>query len=107
MCYLLLLQMVLLAMILLPFHPDILVHEQLDVFIDRQVHRHLIDYIPKCALNGVFDSALLESIVPMLLRGKRTPVIPGDIATLMTRNLSVENQNKLEGLHATYLCDCL
>ena len=49
---------------------DILVHEQLDVFIDRQVHRHLVDCIPNCALNGVFDSILLEAIVPMLLRGR-------------------------------------
>jgi len=80
----------------LPFHLDILVHEQLDVFIDRKVHRHLIDYIPSYILNDVFESTLLEAIVPVLLRGKRTLVIPGDIATLIERNMSVENQNKLE-----------
>jgi len=44
-----------------------LVHEQLDVFVDRQVHRHLINCIPSCTRNGVFDSTLLEPIVPMLL----------------------------------------
>ena len=89
--YLLLLLMVLLIVMSLPFHLDILVHEQLDVFIDRQVHKHLISYIPSCALNGVFDSALLEAIVPMLLRVKWTLVIPGDIETFITCNLSVEN----------------
>lgn len=52
-------------------HLDIIVHEQLVVFLDRQVHRHLIDYIPSCALNGVLDSALLETIVPFLLGGRR------------------------------------
>lgn len=95
-CYLLLLVMVLLSMMSLPFHIDILVHEQLDVFIDKQFHRHLIDCILSCALNGVFDSALLEAIVLVLLRGRRTPVIPGDITTLIERNLSVENQQKLK-----------
>ena len=37
--------------------------------MDKHVHRHLIDYIPNCALNGVFDSALLETIVLVLLGG--------------------------------------
>jgi len=105
--YLLLLLMVLLTVVSLPFHLDILVYEQLDVFIDRKVHRHLIDWIPSGALNGAFDSALLEANVPVLLRGRWTPVIPGDITTLMERNLLVENQNKLEDWHATYMCDCL
>lgn len=84
-------------MMLLPFHLHILVHEQIDVFINRQVHRHLINFIPIRALNVVFDSALLKAIVPMLLRGRKTPVIPGDVATIMTRNLLVENQSKLKG----------
>jgi len=75
---------------------DILVHEQLDVFVDRQFHRHLINCIPSCALNSVFDSALLEVIVLVLLKDKRTPLMPGDIATLMARNMSIKNQNKLE-----------
>jgi len=52
--------------------------------------------IPNCALNDVFDSALLEAIVHVLLRGRQTPVIPGDITKLMASNLLVENQNKLE-----------
>ena len=94
-CYLLLLLMVLLT-VTLPFHLDILVHERLDVFIDMQVHRHLIDYIPSCTLNSVFESALLEVIVLVLLRDRRTPVMPRDIETLMEINLSVKNQNKLE-----------
>lgn len=95
-CYLLLLLMVLLLVMPLSFHLDILVYEQLDVFIDREVHRHLIDCISSCALNGVFGSALLVAIVPVLVRGRRTLVIPRDIETLMARNLSVENQNKLK-----------
>ena len=94
-CYLLLFLMVLLSMTPLPFHLDILVYEKLDVFMDKQVHRHLIDYIPCCALNGVFNSALLEAIIPVPLRGSRTPMIPRDIATLFVSNLPVENQNKL------------
>lgn len=60
--------MFLLVVMLLPSYLDVLVYEQLDVFMGRQVHRHLIEYIPKCALNGFFDSALLETIVPVLLR---------------------------------------
>ena len=60
--------MVLLALMLFLSYLDVLVYEQLDVFVGRQVKRHLIDCIPKCALNGVFDSALLETIVPILLR---------------------------------------
>lgn len=106
-CYLLPLLMVLLAVTSLPFHLDILVHEQLYVFIDRQVHRHLIDCIPSCALNNVFDSALLEAIVLVLLRGRRTLVILGNIATLMTSNMWVENQNKLDDWHGMYLCNSL
>lgn len=47
-------------------HLDILVHEQFDLFVDRQVHIHLIDYIPSCSLNGVFDSTLLVAIVHVL-----------------------------------------
>ena len=43
--------------------------EQLDIFVSRQAHRHLIEYISRCAMNGVFDSSLLETIVPTLLRG--------------------------------------
>jgi len=88
--------MALLAMVSLPFHLYILFHEQLNLFMDRKVHRHLIDYIPSCALNDSFDSALLEAIVPVLLRGRQTHVIPRDIETLMERNMLVENQNKLK-----------
>ena len=58
--------MMLLAMLLLL---DVLVHKQLDVFVSRQAHRHLIDCIPKRALNVVFISALLEAIVLVLLTG--------------------------------------
>lgn len=61
--------MMLLAMMLLPSYIDILVCEKLDVFVGRKVHRHLIDYIPKCALNDVFDLDFLGTIVPVLLRG--------------------------------------
>jgi len=78
-CYLLMLLMVLFIVMLLPFYLDILVYEQLDVFIDRQVHRHLIECIPSCTLNSVFETALLGAIVPVLLRGRWTPVIPRDI----------------------------
>jgi len=49
---------------------DVLVYEQLDVSVSRQAHRHLIDCIPKRALNGVLIFALLETIVPILLRGR-------------------------------------
>ena len=42
-----------------------------------------------------FDPALLEAIVPVLLRDERTLVIPGVIVTLMVRNLSVENKMNL------------
>ncbi len=59
----------LLAMMLLLSYLDVLVYEQLDFFVGRQVHRHLIDYILKCALNGVLDSALSETIVLVFLRG--------------------------------------
>ena len=104
-CCLQLLLMVLLALMLLPSYLDILVYKQLDVFMDRRVHRHLIDCISSCTLNSVFDSTLLESIVPVLLRGRWKLVIPREITILMTSNLSVKNQNKLEGWLATYLCD--
>ena len=86
----------LVVVILPPSYLDVLFYEQLDVFVGRQVHRHLNDCIPKCALNVVFDSALLETIVPMLLRGRQTPMMLGDIATFMASNLSVENQNEHE-----------
>jgi len=75
---------------------DILVYEQLDIFMSRQSYRHLIDCISKCSLNGVFDSTLLETIVPAPLRGRWTHAIPDDMATLMESNLLVENQNGLE-----------
>ena len=68
----------------------------------RKVHGH---YIPKHALNGVLVSALLETIVPALLRGRRTPSIPRYMETLMATNLSVENQNELENWLAKYLCE--
>jgi len=55
--------MMLLIVMLLLSYIDVLVYEQLDVFIGRHVHGHLIDYIPKCALNGVFVSTLLETII--------------------------------------------
>ena len=61
---------VLLAVMMLPSYLDVLVYEQLDVFVGRNVHRRLIDFIPKCALNGVFKYTLLETMVPMMLRGK-------------------------------------
>lgn len=75
---------------------DILVHEQHDVFGDRQVHRHLINHIHSYTLNNVFDSALLEVIILVLMRYKQTSMMPGDIETLMVRNFSVKKQNKLE-----------
>src|SRR5699024_6928212 len=69
-CCLHLLFMMLFVMTLLLSYLDVLVYEQLDVFMGRQVHGHLIDCIPKRALNGVFVSSLLETIVPILLRGR-------------------------------------
>lgn len=93
----------LLVVMLLLSYLDVLIYEQLDVSMGRQVHRHLIDCIPKCALNSVFISSLLETIVPILLRGKWTPAIHGNMATLMERNLSVENQNE----HENWLATCL
>ena len=54
----------------LQFYLEFLVYKQLDVFVSRQAHRYLIDYIPKRALNGVLVSVLLETIVPILLRGR-------------------------------------
>jgi len=62
--------MMLLVVMLLLSYLDVLIYEQLDVFVGRRVHRNLIDCIPKCALNGVFVFALLETIVPVLLRGR-------------------------------------
>lgn len=59
--------MILLA-VMLPL--DVLVYEHLYVFMSRQAHRHLIYYIPKHALNGLLISPLLETIVPILLRGR-------------------------------------
>ncbi len=59
--------MVLLAVMLLLSYLHVLVYEQLDVFMGRQVHIQLIDCIPKCALNDVFYSALLEAIIPVVL----------------------------------------
>lgn len=47
-------------------------------------------------LNGVFDFDLLETIVPVLLKGKWTPAIPRDMETLMASNLSFKNQNELQ-----------
>ena len=85
----------LLVVMFLPSYLDVHVYEQLNVFVGRQVHRHFIDYIPKCALNDVFNSALLETIVLVLLRGKWTPGIPGDMVTLMVSNLSVETKTSL------------
>lgn len=64
-----LLFMVLLVVMMFSSYIVVIFYEQLDVFVGRQVHRHLIDCIPKRALNIVFDSALIEMIVPMLLRG--------------------------------------
>jgi len=88
--------MMMLTVMLLLLYLDVLVYEQLDVFVGRQVHRHLIDCIPNCALNNVFVSDLLETVVLVLMRGKSTPRIPGDMATLMASNLSFENQNEHE-----------
>ena len=62
--------MVIHAMMLLLSYLDVLVYEQLDVFVGRKVHGHLIECIPKCALDGVFASALLETIVLVLLRDR-------------------------------------
>jgi len=62
--------MMMLTMMLLFSYLDVLVYEQLDVFMGSQVRGNLIDYIPKCALNGFFVSTLLETIIPVLLRGK-------------------------------------
>ena len=55
-CLQLLLMMMLIVMLLL----DVLVYEQIDVFVSKQTHRHLINCISKLALNNVFISALLE-----------------------------------------------
>ena len=82
---------------------DVLVYEQPDVFVGRQFHGHLIDCILKCAMNNVFMSSLLETIVPILLRDKWTPGIPEDMATLKASNISVENQNEHENWLATYM----
>jgi len=95
-CCLQLLFMMLLTVMFLLSYLKVLVYEQLDVFMGRKVHRHLINYITKCALNGVFVFALLETIVPVLIRGKWTHAISRDMATLMARNLSIENQNEHE-----------
>ena len=91
--FLQLLFMMLLAMML---SLDVLAYKQLDVFVSRKAHRHLIDCIPKHALNGFLVSNLLETILPVLLRGRWTPTISGGMATLITRNLLVENQNEHE-----------
>ena len=69
-CFLQLLFMMMLDVMLLLSYLDVLVYKQLDVFVGRQVHGHLIDCIPKCALNSVFISALLETNVAILLRGR-------------------------------------
>ena len=86
---------VLLAVVLLPSYLDVLVYKQLDVFVGRQAHRYLIDCIPECAQNIVFNSTLLDTIVHVLLRGIWIPTIPGDMETFMARNMSVENQMNL------------
>ena len=104
-CCLQLLFMMLLDVMLLLSYLDVLVYEQLDICVRRKSHRHLIDCISRCALDGVFNSTLLETIIPTLLRGIWTTVIPGDMETLMASNLSVKNQNELENWLATYLCD--
>ena len=52
-CCLLLLLMVLLVVMLLPYYLDVLVYEQLDVFIGNKPHRHLLGCNPCCALNCV------------------------------------------------------
>ena len=49
---------------------NVLVYEQIDIFVSRQAHGHLIDCIPKRVLNNVFISSLLETIVPVMLRGR-------------------------------------
>ena len=59
-----------LVVMLFPSHLDVLVYELFDVFVGRHVPRYLIDYIPSSALNDVFNSIVLEAIVPMLLRGR-------------------------------------
>lgn len=82
---------------------DVVVYEQLDVFVSRQAHIHLIDCIHKRALNSVLVSVILKTIVLVLVRGKWTPTIPGDMETLIASNLSVENQNEHENWLATYL----
>jgi len=69
-CCLQLLFMMLLIVMFLLSYLDFLVYKQLDVIMGRQVHGHLIDCIPKRALNNVFISSLLEAIVPVLLRGR-------------------------------------
>lgn len=95
-CFLLLLFMLLLTVMLLLAYIDVLVYKQLDVFVSRHAHKHLISYMSRYALNGVFDFALLETIVPALLRGRWALVISGNMATLMVINLLVENKNQLE-----------
>lgn len=62
--------MMLLVVMLLLSYLDILVYEQLHVFVGRQVHGHLIECIPRHSLNDVFVYTLLETIVLVLLRGR-------------------------------------
>lgn len=69
-CYLQLMFMMLLAVMFLLSYIDVLIYEQPNVFMSRKAHRYLIDCIPKCDLNNVFESTLLETIVPMALRGR-------------------------------------
>jgi len=49
---------------------DILVYEQIHVFVGRQFHGHLMDSIPRRSPNDVFVSTVLETIVLILLRGR-------------------------------------
>lgn len=104
-CYRELLFMMLLFVMLMLSYLDVLVYEQLDIFVSRQAHRHLINCISRSTLNGVFNIALFETIAPALLRGRWTLALPGYMEELVASNLSVKNQNEHENLLATYLCD--
>jgi len=69
-CCLQLLFMMLLVVMLLFSYIDVLVCKQLDIFVRTQAHRNFINCISRCSLDDVFNFALLEIIVPTLLRSR-------------------------------------
>lgn len=71
----------------MPFHLDVLVYEQLSVFVDGKLMDTCSTASPVALSTMSFDPALLESIVLVLLRDKRMHVILGDRETLMARTM--------------------